>query len=290
MIKRTIAMPRLALVLFVLASLARTPFASSVEAQSGANIYSGNRWLTYGCGSKNNGNRNLLSRILTHPCKSQPKESTASEVYTKNTLRESNTFLNITLGIIAGVASILGLLFFIDRETFTQVTGVKELPYYCDCSKYRIDKDDDEMSDPTPYEQDTREKYLSEETREYLAEKQGTNTYLKRPKRIFRRIFWCCFKTKDYDAEDKYHIPWTGSEDESEEANACNINMFWVLWEEFRLRFCWKPTKKYSTKDKYNINLDELRAEGKADGGESVESIQYAASSYESAEEGMAPW
>ena len=56
---------------------------------------------------------------------------------------------------------------------------------------------------------------------------------------------------------------------------------FMSYLEEIRLRLCWRPTKKY------NPNVDKYKV-----GGESHDdgSIRYAASSYESAEEGTAPW
>lgn len=278
------AMPRATLLLIILTASTTTPFVSSssvVEPRSDQNT---NRWLTYGCNSHDGGRRHLLSRILTHPCNTNPQKSTANDLYNNNTTRGSNTFVNVTLGILAGITMLLGLLFLIDRETFTQLTGVKEVPYYCNCSKPRIDGDDDDGSEPTPFEKDNY--YLTEETRDYLAEKEDEE--VEQPKRRLRSIFWCCFKTKDYDGSDKYNIPWNGSEDEGNKG-AGTVNIFLVFWEDVRLRLCWRPTKEYSPKDKYDVNLVELPGGGK-DGGAVEDEIGYAASSYESAEAGTAPW
>jgi len=279
------AMPRATLLLLILAASATTPFVSSssvIEPRS--DEQNTNRWLTYGCNSHDGGRNRLLSRILTHPCNTNPQKSTANDLYNNNTTRGSNTFVNVTLGILAGIAMLLGLLFLIDRETFTQLTGVKEVPHYCNCSKPRIDGDDDDGSEPTPFEKDNY--YLTEETRDYLAEKEDEE--LEKPKRRLRSIVRCCFKTKEYDEGDKYNIPWTGSEDGvNKGAAGSTVNIFLVFWEDVRLRLCWRPTKEHSPKDKYDVNLDELK-----DGGvkEGEDEIGYAASSYESAETGTAPW
>ncbi|KAL7538684.1 hypothetical protein ACHAXR_008725 [Thalassiosira sp. AJA248-18] len=269
------------------------------------------RWLTYACNSKNNGSgrrRNLLHRILTHPCTSQRKTSTTNDIYNKNTTRGSNTFVNVTLGIIAGILSLLGMLFFIDRETFTQITGVKELPYYCNpCTKPSITGDDDDDNGdaytnatddesgggPTPYEKDA---YLTTETREYLRDKHDKE--VEKPKRILRSIFWCCFKTKQYGDGDKYNVPYASSEEEYNNIAAGNnnkeggnfffgnVNIFWIFVEDVRLRFCWKPTKDYNDdgRDKYDVGGLDSKDE------ESTVEIKIAASSYESAEPGTAPW
>jgi hypothetical protein len=171
---------------------------------------------------------------------------------------------------------LLGFLFITDRDTFAQVTGVKELPYYCKCSKPRIDGDEDDASEPTPFEKDTY--HLTEETQDYLAEEEEA------PKQRLRSIFWCLFQTKEYDDNDKYNVPKVESE-----AEGGNVDGFLSFWEDVRLRFCWRPAKKYSQKDKYDVDLKEMRSEGgRYAPGE--DEIRYAPSSYESAEPGAAPW
>jgi len=169
------------------------------------------------------------------------------------------------------------MLYLFDRETFTQVTGLKKLlPYNCKCSIARIDSDDE--SDPTPYERDVRDVHLTRETQDYLEEKHDVE--VEKPKRRLRNILWCCFGTKKYDESDKYQVPWTGSEDEATKGkNAGNVNVMMVFLEDLRLRFFWRPTKEYDARDKYDV-------------GDSTDDdeIKYAASSYESAEVGTAPW
>lgn len=277
------------------------PFQHPHEAQS--------RWLTYACNSKNNShsNRNLLSRILTQPCTSKSKALTTDSLYYQNTTNGSHTFVNVCLGILASLSVLFGALYLLDRETFEQVTGVKDITIprticwkpYCKCNlkKRRIDPDEE---DATPFEQDTGEYYLTEETKNYLAEKEDWE--VKRPRRLIKSMFGFCFRTKDYESEegDKYRIPWTGSEDNAERSKRWGdvfLPVF-VALEDVRLRLCWKPTKEYNPNDKYDVGLDGGGADGTSDaasGGstgsdEDDEVIPYAASSYESAEEGTTPW
>jgi len=226
-----------------------------------------------------------MTRILTHPCSSHAKQSTTSDLYNENTYRGSNTFAIVTLGILAGVIVLCGIIFFVDRETFWEITTGDEVPYYCKCSKHSID-DDDDISAPTPFERDNY--HLTEETRDYLAEKRERE--VEKPRRRLnymlsrlKSLFSCCFKPRKYDEEDKYHIPWTGDENDSKHAN-----LFLAFWEEVRLRLCWKPTKVYNERDKYAVNLPDLSNGGGEEDDD--EAIKYAASSYESAEKGAAPW
>jgi len=207
-----------------------------------------------------------------HPCSSHAKQSTANEVYNKNsTYHGSNTFLNVTLGIISGVAAILGLIFLIDRETFEEVTGVKEV--HCKCTKPNIDQEEDDELEPSPFEKDNY--HLTKDTQDYLAEKKDMEK--EKPMRILKQYFACFFRTKKYNDDDKYDVPWTGDEN-----NPGKVNAFLVFWEDIRLRFCWRPTKKYQDKncDKYAVNGDP----------QVEDEIKYAASSYESAEKGTTPW
>lgn len=207
-------------------------------------------------------------------------------MYDANTSRGSNTFVNVAFGILAGVVSLLGLLFLIDRETFAQVTGVKKVPYYCDCSKYRIE-DDEKDNDISPYERDMDANHLTPETQEYLDDKREAK---EKPFRIIKsmwRSIEVCINPKKYDVSDKYQVPYAGSSDEESDAGcaAGNVSMLWVFWEDLRLRFCWRPTKVYDDTDKYSLG-----AEGEEDGEEDDAEIKVAASSYESADKGTAPW
>ena len=273
---------------------AKTPIASSssIEARNlrTPSSRSRSRLLTYACGSKNSGSRRLLERILTHPCSSNPNTSTANDLYNKNSTKNGSTFLIVSAGIVSGLAALLGLLFLVDRETFTNLTGMT-------CTKHRIDGDEEmEDEDMTPYEKDA---YLTSETREYMRDKFEHGVEVQErskrlPKRLYRTIkaqarsiFSCCFKPKDYAEGDKYQIPWTGSEDIDMDKGGCcsagNVSVCLVFWEEVRLRLCWRPTKVYKEgKDKYDVG-DSKDEEGDIE-------IKVAASSYESAETGTVPW
>ena len=289
--RRKMSLSKLVFLLLVLAASSTNQLAlsSTIEPRtnnSGSSSSNNNRrrWLTYGCNSKDDGGRTrLLSRILTHPCNSTPNKSTsANDLYNHNTTTTTtatSSFVIVTLGIIAGVLTILGMLYIIDRETFTLITGVKELGSH-GCSKPQIDDGDEDEDSATPYERDNQStpyerdnRYLTEETVNYLEEKRDKE--VEQPKRRLRSIFHCCFRTKDYGDEntDKYHIPWTGSDDD--EGNKGNVNIIMVLFEEIRLRLCWRPTKEYDEKDKYDVEAGD---------GEENREIKFAASSYESAE------
>ena len=265
--------------------------ASSVEPRS--HLRANSRRLSYACGSKNSGQRRLLDRILLHPCESNHRQtSNINDAYKRNSSSStgSSTFVNVSLGIIAGVLSILALLYFIDRETFTEITGVRKLP---GCSSRSVccrsvpdlkrlgQKPQMSMNEeePSPYERDA---YLTEETADYLAAKRDQE--VEQPRRKLKSIFWCCFKAKTYGDGDKYHIPWTDTQEEEENAPkgfGPNVNKLLVLWEDVRLRFCWRPTRDYSNEEhvKYAIDMAPTR-----------DSIKIAASSYETADAGSAPW
>ena len=278
------------------------------RATSSTSTSATSRWLTYACNS-HNGNRHersLLQRILTHPCSSQSRQSTTvSSLYDRNSNKGSSTFVTVTLGILASILTLLILLYFIDRETFTDLTGIKGVNWYCNptCKKRRLDEEEESENEQS-YTNYERDQYLTRETVEYLEEKYDAE--VEQPKRRYytlkkqiKQTLWCCFRPKNYTG-DKYHIPWTGSENtmqmnsptainKKSTTNYNNNNMdnvhddisFMSYLEEIRLRLCWRPTKKY------NPNVDKYKV-----GGESHDdgSIRYAASSYESAEEGTAPW
>ena len=293
------------------------------------------RWLTYACGShddiNNNGsgggggnNRSLLQRILTHPCSSHSRQSTntANSFYNNNTSHNkgSSTFLTVLTGILSAILTMFIFLFIIDRETFTDVTGIKGVNWYCNpkCTKRRINDADEEQqqqgvgesSSSDDYTNFERDAYLAQDTIEYIEDKKTFSD------RKLRRIFWCCFKTKNYTG-DKYQVPWTESSDDdggvvaaagnkntsllgSESikklglldpklSKACGEgteqvvtagNAFLKYAEELRLRLCWRPTKRY------NPNVDKYKTGQSFAEGD----IKYAASSYESAGPDEAPW
>lgn len=268
-----------AIVSFVVLSISGTNQSASASyiEPAGSVRPSNRRWLTYACSSKEgrSGGRRLISRLLLHPCNNQSRQSTSTNsLYDTNTSRGSNTIFDVTLGIIAGIVTLLGILFFIDRETFKDVTGMEEIPIRCKCAKPRIDDDDGGIEkDITPYEMD---KYLTEETVEYLKQKHSEE--VEQPKRRLRNIFWCCFRPKDYDNDDKYRI----SSSVSQEGNSNKLKVFLeeirIRFEDFRLRLFWRPTKKYSDRDKYDVE------------GDDDDVVKYAASSYESAGPDAAPW
>lgn len=274
------------------ATSAALPASTYIEPRSQLRRTNNSRWLSYACGSKNSEQRRLLDRILLHPCESNHRQtSNINDAYKKNSSggSGSSTFVNVSLGIIAGVLSILALLYFIDRETFTEITGVRKLPGCSSrsccrsvpdlkrlCQKPQMSMNEDETS---PYERDA---YLTEETADYLAAKRDQE--VEQPRRKLKSIFWCCFKAKTYGDGDKYHIPWTDTQEEEENAPkgfGPNVNKLLVLWEDVRLRFCWRPTRDYSNEehDKYAIDMAPTR-----------DSIKIAASSYETADAGSAPW
>ena len=287
-------MPKAALLLVILAvsaskQLVLSSPTSAIDAPTIQHSTSSttSRWLTYACNSKTDnvggGSRRLLDRILTHPCSSHSRSSTSTtSLYNSNTNKSSSglaTALQITLGIIAGILTLLGMLYVIDKETFTLLTGMKYLPF-CNCrsgcAKPRIDADEENIDEQTPYE---RDQYLTKETAAYLEEKHDREVL--QPKRRLKTMLWCCFRAKEYGDGDKYHIPWTGSEDEAEP----RVNMCLVFWEELRLRLFWKPTKVY------NDDRDKYAVEGNPSGITNGEGeIKYAASSYESADVGTTPW
>lgn len=280
-----------AIFLFALLSASTTnrSASGSLIEESGIVLSSNRRRLTYACNSKTNssGGRRLISRLLLHPCNNQAQQSVSTNsLYNKNTSRGSNTFVNVTLGILAGVATLFGLLFLIDRETFKDVTGMEALPYYkfaCNCPKRRVEEDDDEK-DITPFEQD---KYLTPETNEYLKTKQINDA--DEPKRRLRIIFSCCLRPKvdNYTDADKYHVASFTSDNGKSVDGQGQSEWFTEIkgelsrrFDKFRRRLCWRPTKKYGDRDKYDV-------EGADDDDDMV---KYAASSYESATPDAAPW
>lgn len=224
--------------------------------------------------------------MLTHPCNSRPKQSSTTDLYNKNSSRGSNTFINVTLGLIFGVMVLLGFIYVIDQETFKEITG-KDRHCHGRCSKPRIDddEDDDDHEAISPFEQDVYHLNLTKETEQHLAEEHERE--IDRPKQMLKKMCPFFFKRKEYDEEDKYDIPWTGDENDPGK-----VNVLLVLLEDIRLRFCWKPTKKYSENgkmghqaDKYAVNLEGFESNDSGEGG-----VKYAASSYESAEPGESPW
>jgi len=188
------------------------------------------------------------------------------------------------------------MLYIIDHETFTQLTGMR-IKWSCNpqCSRFKRRADSDEQTEDsyTNYERDV---YLTESTKDYMREQHDTK--VEQPKRKLRQIFWCCFQTKNYTG-DKYHIPWSESQSSSDRIEGGvsknksrtktqdginqtiekDMNICAQFFEEIRLRLFWRPTKQYKPNvDKYHVGDDE---EGE---------IKYAASSYESAAVGDAPW
>lgn len=281
------ATPRTILRLFFVAALATNLPVSASTVEQRDNGSPNNRWLTYACRTKSEGSgRNLSGRMLTHPCNSQnsrPKQSSTNDLYNKNSSRGSNTFINVTLGVIFGVMVLLGFIYYIDQETFKEITG-KDGPFYGRCSKPRIDDDDDDDG-ISPFEQDVYHLNLTKETKQHLAEKHDRE--IDRPRRMLKQMCLFFFKRKEYDEEDKYNTPWNGDENDPGKEN-----MLLVFLEDIRLRLCWKPTKKYSGNrkmgqhaDKYAVQLEDSESNNSEEG-----SVKYAASSYESAEPGEAPW
>jgi hypothetical protein len=239
------------------------------------------RRLTYACNSKtnsSNGSRRLISRLLLHPCSNQSRQSVSTNsLYNNNTNRGSNTFVNVTLGIIAGVAALFGLLFLIDRETFRDVTGIEEIPIRCKCCvKPRIEEVDEIDKEAAPYEMD---KYLTPETIEYLKEKRIEEA--DEPKRRLRITFWCCLRSKDYGDTDKYYVTSMTSDDGRSNKFTELVDEIRRRFDKIRIRLCWRPTKIYSDRDKYDVEGGD---------GEDDDVVKYAASSYESAGPDVAPW
>ena len=187
------------------------------------------------------------------------------------------------------------MLYIIDHETFTQLTGMR-IKWSCNpqCSRFkrRADSDEETEDSYTNYERDV---YLTESTKDYMREQHDTK--VEQPKRKLRQIFWCCFQTKNYTG-DKYHIPWSESQSSSDGGKGGGVssknkdddgitqtiekdmNICAQFFEELRLRLFWRPTKQYKPNvDKYHVGDEDEEGE-----------IKYAASSYESAAVGDAPW
>ena len=168
---------------------------------------------------------------------------------------------------------LLGFLFITDRDTFKQITGVKKLPHYCKCSCRKPSIDD--SLEPTPFEEDNYN--LTKETPDDLAQKDGEE---ESPKRRPHSVFlWFRARAKEYGDSDKYNIPWQRSE--GGEGETSILNPVIAFWEDVRLRFFWKPTKKYSQEDKYAVDGEKAADE---------DEIPYVPSSYESPEPGTTPW
>jgi hypothetical protein len=173
------------------------------------------------------------SRRLSHPCGTSSYTSTTSDLYDENSVRSgdgSDAYLEITLGTIAGLLTILGVLFFIDKEAFDVVTckGSERLCRRVTMSSSTCEFPDIDVSDvaacnngcvvgsrgvggggggnddvsvsTTPYEE-----YLTEETADYLAEKRREEE--KRRRMLLQKFLPCLpmttTSTKIYDV-DKY--------------------------------------------------------------------------------------
>ncbi|KAL3826226.1 hypothetical protein ACHAXA_006254 [Cyclostephanos tholiformis] len=73
------------------------------------------------CGSASHSS----TRRLSHPCgnSASGSSSTTAALYNENSLRQGgNTLLEVTMGTIAALLTILGVLFLIDREAFDAIT------------------------------------------------------------------------------------------------------------------------------------------------------------------------
>ena len=237
--------------------------------------------------------------------RSLSQTSSVEDVYDANTARGSNSFFNVTCGIIAGIAVLYGALFFVDRETFTEITGQTNLlpdslsNCNCKCKKHLIDKDDEDI---TEFERDMAAKavatgrdddealspYLTLETIEYLREKQ--DQAVEKPKRMLLSILKKCKPRKVIDESDKYRTPDEDDIHGSCQPNEAVTNMFETVtnvFQETRLKLCWTPAKQYDTQDKYKLS-DEVAGESKDDVDATDEIVCTSPSSYES--DPHAPW
>lgn len=235
--------------------------------------------------------------------------SSVADVYDANTARGSNSFFNVACGIIAGIAVLYGALFFVDRETFTEITGQASLvpdSCNCKCKKHLIDQDDEDI---TEFERDMAAKaiatgrdddeasspYLTLETIDYLREKQ--DQAVEKPKRMLLSLFQKCKPRKVIDESDKYRTPNEGDiyGIGSCPPNAAMSTMFETVetvtnvFQEMRLKLCWTPAKQYDTQDKYKLS-EEVAVGSKDDDDTTVEiiDVQRQPSSYES--DPHAPW
>ena len=157
----------------------------------------------------------LMAMIASsaRPCSSASSTTTTTSMYEENTLRSGGTLVYLVTGTIAGVAMLLGLLFLVDREAFHVVTCKDGRSRVCCASSSSSPDSSQDFDDgggasscchaggddgggisashsTTPYEQDVREEYLTEETAEYLAEKRDGEA--KWMARAMRHVFpWC---------------------------------------------------------------------------------------------------
>lgn len=240
------------------------------------------------------------------------QSSSVVDVYDANTASGSSSFFNVVCGIIAGVAVLYGALFFVDRDTFTQITGQAGLvpcsdkfdKCNCKCKKRLIDQDDEDI---TEFERDMAARaiatgrdddeasspYLTLETIDYLREKH--DQAVDKPKRMLLSLYQKCKPKKVIDESDKYRTP---DEDDIHGGiaacppNAAVSNMFETVtnvFQEMRLKLCWTPAKQYDTQDKYKLS-DEVAGGADDDDDATVEiiDVQRQASSYES--DPRAPW
>lgn len=241
--------------LLLLIFVAQTSLAKSSLIESDIVQHTNSRWLTYGCNSNGGGDRDgnrRLSRRLAHPCNSNAKKLSTNDLYSHNTTRESNTFIHVILGLVAGVSILLGFLFIADRDTFEQVTGK------CSCSKLNVDVDGDAGTlEPTPFERDNC--HLTKPTRDDLFKNKDTED--EGPNRRFCSTYRCWF------GHDDTPLP-------RSEAEVSNQSRFSTFWKDARLK------KKCSQRDKYHVHTEELRCGG-GKGAPGEDEIPHVTRSYE---------
>lgn len=186
-----------------------------------------------------------------HPCTST-SSSVSSQSGSDSGWSESETFVNVFFGCVAGVGMLMGLLYILDRELFDKSPCAQ---IKCTCTKHRIDGDyDNDLID---------EEYITQDTVEYLAEKQDEE---ERPKRIVRSLISSVlWRTKEYDEADKYKLseqPSVGDGDDiataetDEQHSTIEKKIESAVWnrlEDVRLRFFWRPIESKNENDKYKV-------------------------------------
>jgi hypothetical protein len=234
--KRTLAISALALV--------ASTSAASVSSSSVSSVSSSSQPQTpthhHGHRRRLDNNENNSHKQQQHPNqygKAHNTQST-SQYYYENTTRQNvwETIGNVTLGLVASVSMLAGLLFLVDRDLFdkaTNATGINKIK--CRCAKPVIIDDDDDNDKNTTFVQSSE--HLTEDTLHYLAEKQDEQ--VEKPKRRLWAAFRSCWGTKQYDDSDKYRIPQVTTSDEE-----LNEYVQWV--EEAKLRVFWTPAKVYT--------------------------------------------